>query len=308
MTFSVKLAGALHYATPEAAAAAHAAMIEGRGQNPMLIDGARVEGSSIVFAFDGALSRSKGTERVDSTELGIERATLTAITGSVVYTDASGHARTATAIGRPFWYARWENQQIGFHEAKANDLLASNIGALEHGQPLRILVPLAGKAEDMRWLAERGHEVVGVEFVVHAVRAFFDDMDVEPRRHQLGRFQALTADGVTMLCEDFFTVTPAEVGLFDAIYDRGALVALEPGSRERYVATCRALLKPNARTLLIAFGYDQSKTHGPPWSIDRATVNALYGSAELLESRTLPAPPRIAAAGIPQIEECAYLV
>lgn len=312
MTFGVKLSGALHFADAEAATAAHAAMIEGRDDNAMLLESARIEGSSIVFAYDNFLPSSRAADWVDSTELGLEKASTTAITGAVVYTDETGFNRTTTALGRPFWYDRWKREQTGFHEAKPNELLVAHLGELEGAEQrkLRILVPLAGKADDMRFLAERGHEVVGVEFVIHALDAFFSaqGVDLWQHKHQIGKHEAFTANGVTMICEDFFKLTPEELGHFDAIYDRAALVALEPSTRVRYVQTCRALLKPGGRTLLVGLAYDQSKAPGPPWSVDRATVESLYGSARVLSTHAVPAPGRLGAAGLQTIEETAYLL
>jgi thiopurine S-methyltransferase len=213
--------------------------------------------------------------------------------------------------GRPFWAERWGQQRIGFHEGQPNDLLVAHIDALDQGRgKQRILAPLAGKAEDLWWLAARGHEVVGVEFVASAVEAFFAERGLALRDHEqrLGPFTAYVADGVTMLCEDFFAITPDAIGTFDAIYDRAALIALDPSDRARYVASCRALAKPSAPTFLISLTYDQSRAPGPPWSIDGAEIEALYGSARVLQTRTVEPPTGLAKAGVQTIEETAYLV
>ena len=69
-----------------------------------------------------------------------------------------------------FWQERWRTQQIGFHEGKPNELLAAHVDRF--GRGTRVLVPLAGKAIDLRWLAERGHNVVGVELGAEAIEAF----------------------------------------------------------------------------------------------------------------------------------------
>lgn len=216
-----------------------------------------------------------------------------------------------TASEHGFWNDRWAQQKIGFHQGKPNELLVGNIAALEgERDKLRILVPLAGKAEDLWWLAARGHEVVGVEFVMQAVQDFFAarGLDIGKHEHELGPFRAFTAHGVTMLCEDIFAITREAVGSFDAIYDRAALVAIEPSERARYVETCRALSKPDARTLLISLAYDQSRAPGPPWSLDGAAIEALYGNADALQSHTVAPPPRLADAGVQAMEETAYLV
>ena len=72
-----------------------------------------------------------------------------------------------------FWHNRWENQQTGWHRQVYNDLMVKhwpNINAPAGGS---VLVPLCGKTLDMLWLAQQGHEVVGLEMVQQAVDAFF---------------------------------------------------------------------------------------------------------------------------------------
>jgi thiopurine S-methyltransferase len=325
VTFHVKLEGALHYPSATAAAEAHRVMMEGRAGNAMLEDGARVDGSSIVFAFDDALASGSASDHVDSAEFGIQKALETATTGSVTFSDETGFTRVKHALGREFWAKRWKESQIGFHEGAPNDLLAKHVARIETKRPARILVPLAGKAVDLRWLAERGHEVVGVEVVWEAVRAFFDEWKVDaPVQTKVGRNEALrscdshdtssrrslSGKGVTLVCADMFEVSAEDLGRFDVIYDRAALVALEPSTRGRYVEACRDLLAEGGMTLLVAFAYDQALTQGPPWSIDEAAVRELYAprAIEKLEARTVVPSARLVASGIATIEETAYLI
>src|SRR4051812_16271005 len=108
-----------------------------------------------------------------------------------------------------FWNGRWAQKQIGFHEGKPNELLVAHVARIESaGTKLRILVPLAGKAADLAWLAARGHEVVGVEFVRQAIEELFAETK--------------DATGLTMICDDFFAVHSDTAGRFDVIYDRAA--------------------------------------------------------------------------------------
>lgn len=192
-----------------------------------------------------------------------------------------------------FWNSRWAAKQTAFHEGKPNELLAAHVSRLGK----RVLVPLCGKSVDLAFLAEQGHEVVGVEFVQQAIDEYFEEGG--DRR-------------VTMICDDIFNITPERVGRFDAIYDRAALVALEPSTRERYVAACRALLTPSATTghFLIGFGYDQTITAGPPWSVDEATVRTLFAdrTIEVLQTHQVPAPGRLGQAGLKSIDETAYFI
>jgi len=211
------------------------------------------------------------------------------------------------------WNKRWTDGQTGFHEGAPNALLATHVARIEERKPrARILVPLSGKAVDLRWLAERGHDVVGVEFVERAVHAFFEEQKLTPVASQIGGAPALSAAGVTLVCGDFFEVASEALGEFDVVFDRAALVAVEPPLRARYVETCRARLADGGVIFLVAFAYDQSRAPGPPWSVPPDVVRELYGpssaSIEELETRAAPANPRLTAAGIPALMETAYLI
>jgi thiopurine S-methyltransferase len=212
-------------------------------------------------------------------------------------------------MDKQFWDERWRERKIGFHEAKPNDLLAAHGDRI--GKAQRVLVPLAGKTFDLRWLAEHGHDVVGVEFVETAVTEFFTEWGVSATPHHLGAHPAFYGRGVTLARADIFDCKPETLGRFDAIYDRAALVAIDPAMRERYVQTCRALLNGRGGIFLIAFAYDQTKTPGPPWSVDEATIRTLYApmKVELLERRSLPTHPGgLKSAGVDAIEESAYWI
>ncbi|MCC6806145.1 MAG: methyltransferase domain-containing protein [Deltaproteobacteria bacterium] len=205
-----------------------------------------------------------------------------------------------------FWTQRWSERQIGFHEGKPNALLAENIARFEKPK-LRVLVPLCGKAEDLAWLAARGHTVTGVEFVPQAIQEFFAEHALTPAR---GADGSLAAAGVTLFAGDFFALDAKTLGTFDLIYDRAALVALEPSMRARYVAHCRSLLKPGGAIFLVAFAYDQTKAPGPPWSVAPRDVEALYAGMRIqtLAERRVSTSARLAEAGIEALSETAYLI
>ena len=208
-----------------------------------------------------------------------------------------------------FWSEKWSEGQIGFHEGAPNDLLVAHVDVLERDRgKLRVLAPLAGKAEDLGWLAARGHEVVGVEFVAQAIEEFFAARGVAAQRNALGGFAAFTGGGVTMVLADFFRLTHEAIGRFDAIYDRAGLVAIDVSMRARYVEVCRSLCNADARVLLVALAYDQSKAHGPPWSLDRAMVQSLWPGAVPLQTRLVGTAPRFGEAGVPHFEETAYAI
>jgi thiopurine S-methyltransferase len=100
-------------------------------------------------------------------------------------------------------------------------------------------------------------------------------------------------------------------GPVDAVYDRAALVALDPPTRAAYVGSLLRVLAPGGRVLLVTFAYDQAKLPGPPWSIDDDTVHALFDAAfvvRCLARRDEPIGPKFAAAGVTSLVEACWLL
>jgi thiopurine S-methyltransferase len=206
-----------------------------------------------------------------------------------------------------FWRERWAAQQIGFHLDHPNPLLVKHARLFPNGA--RVLVPLCGKAVDMRWLAERGHGVIGVELSELAVRAFFEEQQLEAEQAQVGPFQRFAAHNIEILCGDFFALEPALLGAIGGVYDRAALIALPEAMRARYAAHVLELLPADAPELLITLEYAATPS-GPPFSVSEAEVNALYAphaEVRLLERNdVLSVEPRFRARGITGLDECAY--
>ncbi|KAG7263133.1 hypothetical protein CRUP_014903, partial [Coryphaenoides rupestris] len=77
------------------------------------------------------------------------------------------------------WEQRWQDNRIGFHRAHVNKLLEKNIDKVVAGRTaVRFFFPLCGKAVDMKWLADMGHTVVGVEIAEKAILQFYEENDM----------------------------------------------------------------------------------------------------------------------------------
>ncbi len=311
MTYGVTLEGELEFADAKTAAEALARTMEGRGDN-RLLEGTKLAGVKLTFAFSGELSSSNAPAQIDGAEFAVRRALQSAVRGEVLLRHEGGFELRLTALGRDFWQKRWDDGQIGFHEGKPNELLVKHFDALGLAPGARVFVPLAGKAVDVSWIAARGHEVVGVELSIKAIDAFFGERDLDHRAHarELGANEAFTTGAVTMVCADIFALDLPALGTFDAVYDRAALVALEPSTRGAYLDVCRTLLKPNGKTLLVSFSYEPPTVPGPPWSIDEKTVCELFAREEvtLLERQQGSISPRLQAAGVTLLEETVYRI
>ncbi len=178
-----------------------------------------------------------------------------------------------------FWQSRWAEGKIGFHEGKPNNYLVRHADKLV-GRP-RVLVPMCGKSEDLAFLAAHGHEVIGVELVEDAVKAFFAEHGLTPQVTKKDGFVEYVEPPITLFAGDIFATTRELVGPIDAIYDRAALVALPDDLRRRYVDHLRTLAPKGARVLVVTFEYDQSLMAGPPFSVEEAELRALFDNTEI---------------------------
>lgn len=150
----------------------------------------------------------------------------------------------------------------------------------------RVLVPLCGKSLDLWYLADRGWSVVGVELSPIASRALFAERGVTPDEERIGDLIRYRAGAVEVLCGDIFNVDQGVLGPVQAAYDRAALFALPPETREPYAAHISELLPAGTPLLLVSLTYDQAQMSGPPFSVPLSEVHDLYGghfSIELLE-------------------------
>ena len=181
-----------------------------------------------------------------------------------------------------FWLARWQSNQIGFHEGAPNALLMSHLAALDLPAAARIFVPLCGKSQDMHWLLAQGFTVVGIELSRLAVEQFFAELGLDPVVSRAGRLERFEAGGVTLFAGDIFDLDRATLSAVDAIYDRAALVALPAPLRQRYAAHLIELTSA-APQLLVTFEYDHACRPGPPFSVMEAEVRAHYAAAYRLE-------------------------
>jgi thiopurine S-methyltransferase len=176
-----------------------------------------------------------------------------------------------------FWLERWQNGEIGFHNAEANPLLLAHFAALELSPDARIFVPLCGKTRDIAWFLSQGHQVVAAELSTLAIDQLFAELGVQPEISEEGALLRYHARGVTVFVGDIFTLTPDLLGRVDAIYDRAALVALPVEMRARYAEHLMDLTA-KAPQLLLCFTYDQSRYSGPPFSVEGPEVARLYAA------------------------------
>lgn len=213
-----------------------------------------------------------------------------------------------------FWGERWRSGQIGFHQEAVNEHLVEHYAKLTARTPpetpSRILVPLCGKSVDLAYLGEEGDDVVGVELVQSAADAFFEEHGFTAHVTRDGPHMRLEDLGIEIVVGDFFELTPGELGTFDGIWDRAALIALPPELRARYAPHLASFAERGARLLLVTLVFDGPPV-GPPHSVSDDEVRALFGPhfslERLADHDVLDESPRIRERGVTFVRERVWL-
>lgn len=212
-----------------------------------------------------------------------------------------------------FWQQRWRDQQTGFHCDNINVYLRMYWSMLSVPRGARVLVPLCGKSRDLLWLAQQGYHVIGVELSPLAVQAFFAEQQLLAQPHSSGATTCYSTDHIDIWCEDIFSLSSAQLGRIDAVYDRAALIALPETMRAAYVKHLGQLIGPAVPQLVVTLDYAQAYMAGPPFAVSPQEMTRLYGGRyatirPLVCYDVLPEHERFAAKGIPRLVECVYLL
>lgn len=211
-----------------------------------------------------------------------------------------------TSRDNALWQQCWREQQTDFHQTEVNRLLTRFWRGLDLAQGSRVFVPLCGKSLDMIWLAQQGHDVIGLELSPVAVRAFFRENHMQPSQRKVGQFTLWQCGKISILCGDYFSVSQEDLGCIDVVYDRAALTALPEDMRRLYVARLKLILPAACKVFLLTVedadeGETQEVTLGAS-----AEITALYSEAfeiELAHVESVLEPDPDDAAGITRCSE-----
>ena len=131
---------------------------------------------------------------------------------------------------------------------------------------LRVLIPGCGSGYEVRAFAERGHDVLAIDF---------SDAALEAARRELGKL----ADRVRKA--DFFSF---DAGAFDLVYERAFLCALPKRMWPQWAACVAGLVRPGGE--LAGFFYFDDNERGPPFGIAPHALTVLLQDYFTLESET----------------------
>lgn len=211
-----------------------------------------------------------------------------------------------------FWRDRWQNQEIGFHQADYHDLLLKHWPELNVPPGTDVFVPLCGKSLDMVWLAQQGHRVIGAELSELAVDAFFAERGLTPAIRTEGAFTVKSAGPYELWCGDFFDLPAQALHNVSGVFDRAALIALPPGMQQRYADKMASVVPATAPMLVVTLDYDPAQMSGPPFNTPPAQVHKLYDAQfnvqEIGGRDVMKTHPHFAARGLSALEECAFVL
>jgi thiopurine S-methyltransferase len=209
------------------------------------------------------------------------------------------------------WRQMWREGHTPFHRDDVNPTLVEFGDELLAGGPHRILVPLCGKSVDLAWLADRGHEVVGIELVEDAVRGVFRERGWEPEIETIDRLAIYRRGALTIVCGNIFEIDRSHIGSFDRIWDRAALIALPAHIRGDYTRHLRQLVRPGWSMLVSAVEYDTTALTGPPFSVpeEEIRLHVPGASVQVLSRRDdLETPAHLRERGQTWWRESTYLI
>nr|XP_058932767.1 thiopurine S-methyltransferase isoform X2 [Kogia breviceps] len=157
------------------------------------------------------------------------------------------------------WQEKWVNHKIAFHQERGHQLLKKHLDTFLKGEKeLRVFFPLCGKAVEMKWFADRGHSVVGVEISELGIREFFMEQNLSYSEEQI-----MEIPGAKVFKSSSGNISLYCCSLFDL---------------PSYADIMLSLTRTGFQYLLSVFSYDPTKHAGPPFYIPDAEIKTLFGS------------------------------
>ena len=174
------------------------------------------------------------------------------------------------------WNRRYEEKDTPWDKGGAHPVLADMLahGALSG----RVLVPGCGTGHDVRELARRGLEAVG--------------LDVAPLALERAR-AAAPVGAETYLLGDLFHLPPDLHGAFDGIFEHTCFCAIDPAKRAEYVSAVASALRPGGKLLAVFFLDPGNDGAGPPFGCTTTELDGLFSADFRLleEHREIPTYP-----------------
>ena len=156
-----------------------------------------------------------------------------------------------------FWDTRFRDGVTPWDAGRTPAKLAAWLGGKR--STLKVLVPGCGAGYEVRFFAERGHDVLGIDF---------SDEAIEAARRGLGRFAHCVRKA------DFFALAE---GPFDLVYERAFLCALPRTVWPDWARRMVELVRTGGE--LAGFFYLDDNPRGPPFGTSKDELKRLLERA-----------------------------
>jgi cyclopropane fatty-acyl-phospholipid synthase-like methyltransferase len=164
-------------------------------------------------------------------------------------------------VGRAsYWEKRYAAAEDGWELGGASPPLGARRGR-------GVLAPRCGRGHEVRLLAERGFDAVGVDFAPSAVR--------EAR----ALAAATGVGGARFERRDLFALPRSWDGTFDLAFEQTCFCAIDPSRRDDYARALHGLLRPGG--LLVGLFYVIRPDEGPPFGTTPAEVRRRFVASGL---------------------------
>lgn len=176
------------------------------------------------------------------------------------------------------WHDFWSREgNPGFHEEEGNTYLKQYLPEFKLNPGDHVFLPLCGKTVDMLWLLQQGFQVSGVELSEVAIRAFFEESGLSYQIRQMEDFSCYYNENIQLYHGNFIDLKAEHLLGCNLVYDRAAIVAIEPDIRHLYCQHMLRIIPPQCSMLMILLEYDQNVVSGPPFSVSIEEVASCYG-------------------------------
>jgi len=174
------------------------------------------------------------------------------------------------------WLDRWKKGTTGWHRSDINPQLIKHINQFVETRPQKIFVPLCGASLDMKYLIDQGFHVVGVELSPLAINRFFNENKIACKVSKVEDFDFYQGKNIDIYCGDFFKLKKDYFYDVSCVYDRAALIALNPDLQKKYARHLKEILANSSKILLLTMFYPQNEMEGPPFSVGDDNVEELF--------------------------------
>ena len=178
-----------------------------------------------------------------------------------------------------FWNYQYKEGKDEWTSTKVDGTLMKNFERLGETTKLNILLPMCGKTGLLLSLADKGHNVVGIEWAELAIVQFFEKHGLAYVKREDTDFTVYSAKDkkITLYCCDIFLFNRL-AGIFDLVIDHGSIGCVECKQEKRayYANIITSLLKPGGRIIFSFFDYIHSEHPSIPYAVTEDEVRLMY--------------------------------